>query len=126
MLMSVYVCLCLCVRFIRILSVSGVFLLSSRHDVELARAKKPTLRGLLQGDASAAHPLAQCVSCVYTPEELSDCLGAAAAVIDVRQLSHETVLHRSELLVRVIVGKIPNVLSWFDCLDSAGEANLAG
>ena len=100
--------------------------LSSRHDVDLERTQKTALRDLLQGDASAAHPLAQCVSRVYTPEELSDCLGAAAAVIDVRQLSYETVLHRLELLVRVVVGKIPNVPSWFDCLYSAGEANLAG
>ena len=123
MLMSVYVCLCLCVRFIRIRSVSGDFLLSSKHDVELERAKKTALGDLLQGDGPSARPLAPCVSRAYTLEELSDCLFVAAVVIDVRQL-YETVLHRLELLVRVIVDKSPNVPSCFHCLDSAGEANL--
>ena len=53
--------------------------------MELERAKKPALRAILQGDASAARPLVLCVSRVFTPEELGDRLGTAAAVIEVRQ-----------------------------------------
>ena len=57
---------------------------STRYGVELERAKKPALRAILQGDASAARPLVLCVSRVYTPEELGVRRGAAAAVIEVQ------------------------------------------
>ncbi|CAN0369012.1 unnamed protein product, partial [Scytosiphon promiscuus] len=43
--------------------------LQHRYDLELDRAKKPCLKSVLQGDASAARPMVLCVSRVYTPEE---------------------------------------------------------
>ena len=64
---------------------SGLCFSSIRYDVELERAKKPAIRAILQGDASGARPLVLCVSRVFTPEELGDRLGTAAAVIEVRQ-----------------------------------------
>ncbi|CAN0456704.1 unnamed protein product, partial [Laminaria digitata] len=54
-----------------------------RHDVELDRAKKPCLKAVLQGDASASRPMVLCVSRVYDPEDLGARRGAAAAVVEV-------------------------------------------
>ncbi|CAN0170091.1 unnamed protein product, partial [Hapterophycus canaliculatus] len=56
-----------------------------RYDVELDRAKKPCLKAVLQGDASAARPMVLCVSRVYTREELGGRDGGAAAVVEVRR-----------------------------------------
>lgn len=54
------------------------------YDVELSRAKKPTLKAVLQGDASASLPMILCVSRVYSREELGPFVGSAAAVVEVR------------------------------------------
>lgn len=54
-----------------------------RYGVELDRAKKPCLKAVLQGDASAARPMVLCVSRVYTPEELGGRGGSAAAIVEV-------------------------------------------
>lgn len=54
-----------------------------RYGVELDRAKKPCLKAVLQGDASAARPMVLCVSRVYTPEELGGRGGDAAAIVEV-------------------------------------------
>lgn len=51
--------------------------------MELDRAKKPCLKAVLQGDASAARPMVLCVSRVYTAEEVGGRHGRAAAIIEV-------------------------------------------
>ena len=53
------------------------------YDVELERAKKPCLKAVLQGDASAARPMILCVSRVYTQEEVGTRHGGAAAIVEV-------------------------------------------
>ncbi|CAM9862520.1 unnamed protein product, partial [Ectocarpus sp. 8 AP-2014] len=57
--------------------------LQYRYGVELDRAKKPCLKAVLQGDASAARPMVLCVSRVYTREELGSREGDAAAIVEV-------------------------------------------
>lgn len=53
------------------------------YDVDLDRAKKPCLKAVLQGDASAARPMVLCLSRVYTPEEVGTRHGGAAAIVEV-------------------------------------------
>ena len=60
-----------------------VCLMPGRYDVELDRARKPCLKAVLQGDASASRPMVLCVSRVYNPEDLGTRGGAAAAVVEV-------------------------------------------
>eukprot|EP00903_Cladosiphon_okamuranus_P021110 g19393.t1 len=57
--------------------------LQYRYDVELDRAKKPCLKAVMQGDASAARPMVLCVSRVFTPEEVGARRGGAAAIVEV-------------------------------------------